>query len=148
MFALHGANLTTVETTIAQSFTTVTRMSLCPPRERHVRVCLDGLEQRQWSVSSSDQAAKRAIPNAVTRYSFYQEVMQAFDDCDWDTQTECLGEDPVFDQLLGEAGHEPERVNDCDEFGSTYDENHEGDMGMTPELAAILYPDHHLRGED
>lgn len=47
-------------------------------------------------------AAKVAIPNDKTRRTFYVKIWCAFDDMDWDTEYECLGEDPMYDEIYKE----------------------------------------------
>ena len=45
-------------------------------------------------------AARRHILNDDDRYSFYQWVIPDFENYDWDTQNECMGDDPMFDKAL------------------------------------------------
>jgi len=49
------------------------------------------------------RAAKRYIADHE-RADFYRAVLPAFNACDWDTQAEVLGEDPVLDAVLHEDG--------------------------------------------
>ncbi len=46
--------------------------------------------------------AKEKIPDNDTRQAFYKEVILAFEDQDWDCQTECCGKDYAFDLALKE----------------------------------------------
>ena len=48
-------------------------------------------------------SAKKFIKDKKARKKFYKNVMAAFEDHDWDTQQECEGLDPVFDELLRET---------------------------------------------
>lgn len=48
-------------------------------------------------------AARKHIPDDKARQAFYLEVIHALEDCDWDTQNECEGEDDAFDKALREA---------------------------------------------
>jgi hypothetical protein len=45
-------------------------------------------------------AAKVAINDHETRVQFYKEVIDAFEDHDWDCQSECLGGDAAYDEAL------------------------------------------------
>lgn len=47
------------------------------------------------------EAAKSRMSDRE-RKDFYKEVIDAFEDSDWDTQDECLGADPMFDEALRE----------------------------------------------
>lgn len=47
-------------------------------------------------------AAKRAIPNFTDRVEFHKAVIDAFYLGDWDTDSECLGQDDAFDMALME----------------------------------------------
>ncbi len=44
-------------------------------------------------------AAKNRMPDLV-RLAFYQDVIRSFEGEDWDTQEECIGEDPMYDEAL------------------------------------------------
>jgi hypothetical protein len=52
--------------------------------------------------SSVITSAKKSMPDAETRKMFYKEVINAFEDQDWDTQDECVGVDTAFDEALKE----------------------------------------------
>lgn len=52
--------------------------------------------------SSVITAATKAIPDEEVRKEFYKEVIDAFEDADWDTQDECMGEDEAFDAAIKE----------------------------------------------
>jgi len=45
-------------------------------------------------------AAITAIPDKKVRVSFYEKVISDFENEDWDTEEECLGEDLAFDKAL------------------------------------------------
>ena len=47
-------------------------------------------------------ATKKAIPDEEIRKAFYKEVIEAFEDADWDTQDECMGEDESYDVAVKE----------------------------------------------
>jgi hypothetical protein len=53
--------------------------------------------QIMWRVM---ETAQRYIPNETQRCEFYREIIDAFEDQDWDTQDECLGMDPMFDAAM------------------------------------------------
>jgi hypothetical protein len=42
---------------------------------------------------------KRNVP-AVTRKVFYEVLIPALEDCDWDNVDECMGDDPVLDEAV------------------------------------------------
>jgi hypothetical protein len=42
------------------------------------------------------------IPDDEKRKTIYTKLIAAFEDSDWDTQNECLGEDPAYDAALKE----------------------------------------------
>ncbi len=46
------------------------------------------------------EALKTIEPSASLRRRFYKPVILAFQDHDWDTESECIGEDPAFDEVL------------------------------------------------
>jgi hypothetical protein len=48
------------------------------------------------------QAAGKHIPDAEARKMFYREVIDAFEDLDWDTENESMGQDEAFDRALRE----------------------------------------------
>lgn len=52
-------------------------------------------------------AAKKYIPKE-NRREFYKKMINSFEDCDWDTQNECLGNDPIYDKLIKEMYGEDE----------------------------------------
>ena len=46
---------------------------------------------------------KEEIPyDEELRKNIYIPIIEKFEDCDWDTQDECLGIDPVYDLLYNE----------------------------------------------
>lgn len=47
-------------------------------------------------------SAKKSIPDKQTRKQFYKEIIEAFEDADWDTQDECLTKDKAFDEAIKE----------------------------------------------
>ena len=47
-------------------------------------------------------ATRKVIPDEKTRKEFYKEIIDAFEDYDWDTENECLGEDSAYDDALKE----------------------------------------------
>lgn len=52
--------------------------------------------------SSVITAAKKAIPDMEKRKTLYKEIIDAFEDADWDTQDECMGEDGAYDEAIRE----------------------------------------------
>jgi hypothetical protein len=44
-------------------------------------------------------AAKETISSDTERESFYEQMIEMFQDFDCDTLDECVGHDPVFDEL-------------------------------------------------
>lgn len=46
------------------------------------------------------EAVKPAIVDSGTREALYMKLIEAFEADDWDTQDECLGEDPAYDKAL------------------------------------------------
>jgi hypothetical protein len=42
----------------------------------------------------------RHVKNDVAREHIYLDIIEAFEDHDWDGQDECLGEDKAFDNAL------------------------------------------------
>lgn len=55
------------------------------------------------------RAAMKYIPDEKIRARFYRDTIKAFEDSDWDTQSECEGFDPVFDKALLKLHPEWER---------------------------------------
>lgn len=60
-----------------------------------------------WSAGSSlmqviIESVKANVPNAIARRRIYDPIVRAFDDCDWDTHRECIGADPIWDDVLQE----------------------------------------------
>jgi hypothetical protein len=55
-------------------------------------------------------AIQPKMPDAEARKSVYGILIDAFEDMDWDTQNECLDQDPAFDEALRERypGEYPE----------------------------------------
>jgi hypothetical protein len=49
---------------------------------------------------------KKNVPDKEARAIIYDEVIDAFEDQDWDTQDECLGIDKLFDKVLKERNPE------------------------------------------
>jgi len=47
-------------------------------------------------------AAMEHFPDPEARQAFYVEVIDAFEDADWDTQNECEEQDEAFDAALRE----------------------------------------------
>ena len=73
-----------------------------------------------WSRGSSlfsaiIRALKPAIPDEEQRKNVYRELVDAFRGRDWDTLSECLGEDPAYDAIYGEIYPEDEEVADEDD---------------------------------
>jgi heterodisulfide reductase subunit B len=52
------------------------------------------------------QSAMRYIPDKEFRKAFYKELIEAFEDADWDTESECCGVDGAFDEALQELHSE------------------------------------------
>ena len=50
------------------------------------------------------QSLKYHVINPSIRKEIYKDIIEAFEDHDWDTQDECLGVDEAFDEAL-EALH-------------------------------------------
>ncbi len=63
---------------------------------------------------------KECVPSAVLRVRIYQPIVEAFDDLDWDTRSECLGGDVAFDEVLREA--HPDLFDDEDDDDDDLDE--------------------------
>lgn len=47
-------------------------------------------------------AVKPHVGDIETRKEIYRELIYAFEDHDWDTLDECLGEDPAYDAVFAE----------------------------------------------
>lgn len=63
------------------------------------------------------------IPDKDVRKKIYQDIYGAFANADWDTEDECLGEDPAFDEVyyedfLSRHGYDPRDENEEDEDDS------------------------------
>jgi hypothetical protein len=48
------------------------------------------------------RAVKPHVADKDVRKRIYQPIIEAFEDQDWDTQDECLGEDDAYDELYEE----------------------------------------------
>jgi hypothetical protein len=48
------------------------------------------------------ESLKRHVPKEKTRIKIYKDIIGAMEDRDWDTQDECLGEDPACDKAMRE----------------------------------------------
>ncbi len=46
------------------------------------------------------KAVRRHVPDQATREAIYRPIIEGMEDEDWDTQAECLGEDPAFDAVI------------------------------------------------
>lgn len=49
------------------------------------------------------ETVKAEVADGATRRRIYAGMIRALEHHDWDTQDECLGEDPEFDAALREA---------------------------------------------
>lgn len=58
-------------------------------------------------------AIKVHIEDFEERVDIYYDLIEAFEDADWDTQDECLGDDPAYDKALYEL--HPDWEEDYDE---------------------------------
>ncbi len=47
-------------------------------------------------------ASKKRIPDKKIRKEFYVDIIEAFEEADWDTQDECFGSDSAFDKAIKE----------------------------------------------
>lgn len=47
-------------------------------------------------------AVKPHVPDEAKRQEIYKPLIEAFESQDWDTQDECMGEDPAYDAALKE----------------------------------------------
>jgi len=72
------------------------------PKSINRKDCVMGWSGGSDLMSSVISAAKNYIDDAHCRKGFYKKVIDAFEDCDWDTQNECIGEDTAFDEALYE----------------------------------------------
>lgn len=45
-------------------------------------------------------ALKDNVPEQDIRENIYAAIIPAFEDADWDTQDECMGEDDAFDAVM------------------------------------------------
>lgn len=45
---------------------------------------------------------KEEVPDIEKRKTIYRTIARSFEDFDWDTQDECLGEDPAYDAVYDE----------------------------------------------
>jgi hypothetical protein len=45
---------------------------------------------------------KPNVPDKKVRKKMYLELIASFEDADWDTLDECLGEDDVYDEIYNE----------------------------------------------
>ena len=50
--------------------------------------------------SSIIEVVKPAVADAATREALYTKLIEVFEAEDWDTQDECLGEDPAYDRAI------------------------------------------------
>lgn len=57
-------------------------------------------------MSTIIEQAMKYIPFEKNRTGFYREVIKPMENADWNTEEECLGIDPCFDQLLLEKNPE------------------------------------------
>jgi hypothetical protein len=48
------------------------------------------------------KAVRAAVTDEDTRVQVYKGAIKAFEEGDWDTQSECCGMDPAFDRALRE----------------------------------------------
>jgi hypothetical protein len=48
------------------------------------------------------ESLQKNVPDDDDRKSIYQDMIEAFQDYDWDNLDECLGEDEVYDELYEE----------------------------------------------
>ena len=60
-----------------------------------------------WSSGSSTfsgiiAAVLPVVADKEDRKRIYRPIIQAFEDQDWDTQDECVGEDEAYDELYAE----------------------------------------------
>lgn len=57
-------------------------------------------------------AAKQFVPDDQQRKKFYYKIIETLKDQDWDTEDECLGDDPVYDEIYAEKHGEDWRKGD------------------------------------
>lgn len=60
-----------------------------------------------WSGGSSlmddiIEGMKEEIPDFDMRVKVYKHIIKAMEYCDWDSQSECRGQDPAYDAALKE----------------------------------------------
>ena len=60
-----------------------------------------------WSGGSSlmddiIEGVKEEVPDHNMRVKVYKHIIKSMEQCDWDTQSECLRQDPAFDEALKE----------------------------------------------
>lgn len=48
------------------------------------------------------KAIKPNVPDKDTRKKIYVKLIEAFEEADWDTLDECLGEDEAYDEIYNE----------------------------------------------
>ena len=48
------------------------------------------------------EAIKPAVKDENARKEIYLDLIDAFEESDWDTQDECMGKDPAYDAALKE----------------------------------------------
>ncbi|QIV65916.1 hypothetical protein Cp1R7AA1_008 [Mesorhizobium phage Cp1R7A-A1] len=53
--------------------------------------------------SSVIRAVKPHVADVETRKAIYRPIFDAFSREDWDTEDECLGEDPAYDAIYAET---------------------------------------------
>lgn len=49
------------------------------------------------------KAVQPNVPDEAVRQAIYRPIIEALNEQDWDTQNECMGEDPAFDAALIEV---------------------------------------------
>ena len=52
------------------------------------------------------QVIKQEYPNADLRKQMYKPIYEQLLNMDWDTQDECIGLDPAFDEVMKEEAEE------------------------------------------
>lgn len=52
--------------------------------------------------SSVIEAVKPNVPDEAKRKEIYKGLIEAFEESDWDTQDECMGEDDAYDAAMME----------------------------------------------
>jgi hypothetical protein len=58
-----------------------------------------------WASGSSPydfiiEELKECVPDEALRPKIHESLIRAFEEHDWDTQDECVGQDPAFDAAL------------------------------------------------